>query len=311
MKTIPLVAALCAQMFFMSCENYDRSAESSTSGKLRMGVDESYSLMMESQQKVFEQLYKYSDIQSSFKPEGEVFEDLMNDSIQLAIVSRPLTEEEMAFFHAKKRLPESVKIATDALALVVNLSNNDSVFTVQQVEQMMDGRLSTWKSLNPTSTLGDIQIVFDNNRSCNERYVRENILKGKPLSKSCFAADGNLAVVDYVQQNPGAIGLISVSWITDREDSTTQDILKKVKVVGLVDPSNAKKPTMARKPYQAYIYDGTYPYRREVYAVRTGLRGSVGTGFVSHLAGEKGQLIIHKMGMVAASAPTRIIKITE
>jgi phosphate transport system substrate-binding protein len=311
MRKLIFLAVMWTQVLLSSCENYDRSAESTTSGQLRMGVDESYSLMMDSQKKVFEQLYKYSDIQVSYEPEGAVFEALMKDSIQLAIVSRPLTDDEMAFFHAKKRLPESVKIATDGLAFVVNLENVDSVFSVDQVEKMLSGEFKTWKELNASSSLGELKIVFDNNRSCNERYVRENILKGKPLSPQCFAANGNLGVVDFVQQNPGSVGLLSVSWLTDREDSTTQEILKKVKVVGIIDPSNAKKPSMARKPYQAYIYDGSYPYRREVYAVRTGLRGSVGTGFVSHLAGEKGQLIIHKMGMVAASAPTRIIRITE
>ena len=68
---------------------------------------------------------------------------------------------------------------------------------------------------------------------------------------------------------------------------------------------------MARGPYQAYIYDQTYPLRRDVYAIRTGSKGSVGTGFVSYLANEKGQLIIHKMGMVAAMSPVRTIRITE
>jgi phosphate transport system substrate-binding protein len=64
-------------------------------------------------------------------------------------------------------------------------------------------------------------------------------------------------------------------------------------------------------PFQAYILDQSYPYRRDVYVIRTGLKGTLGTGFASFLAGEKGQLIIHKMGMVAAKAPVRTIKIKE
>jgi phosphate transport system substrate-binding protein len=118
-------------------------------------------------------------------------------------------------------------------------------------------------------------------------------------------------VIDYVNANKNAIGVISVSWISDKDDPTSMAFLEKIKVVGIIDPSNTEKPDLARKPFQAYIYDGTYPLRRDVYIIRTGLRGTLGTGFASHVAGEKGQLIIHKMGMVAANAPTRVVKIVE
>jgi len=68
---------------------------------------------------------------------------------------------------------------------------------------------------------------------------------------------------------------------------------------------------MPRTPHQAYIFDKSYPLRRDVYYIRTGLRGTLGTGFANHLIGEKGQLIIHKMGMLASKTPNRIIKIKE
>jgi phosphate transport system substrate-binding protein len=68
---------------------------------------------------------------------------------------------------------------------------------------------------------------------------------------------------------------------------------------------------MPRRPFQAYVFDGSYPLLREVFYIRTGLRGTLGTGFANHLIGEKGQLIIHKMGMVAAKTPNRTVKIVE
>jgi phosphate transport system substrate-binding protein len=102
-----------------------------------------------------------------------------------------------------------------------------------------------------------------------------------------------------------------LSWISDAEDSTCAKYRKLIRPLGIIDPSNVIKPDMPRRPFQAYVFDGSYPLLREVFYIRTGLRGTLGTGFANHLIGEKGQLIIHKMGMVAAKTPNRTVKIVE
>lgn len=311
MKKIIYLFVVLTIIAFASCENYDRNADSISTGQLKIGIDESYSLMMDSQIDIFQHLYKHAKVNATYTTEGEVFELLLADSIQGAVVNRALTEKELEYFHGKGRLPESVKIATDAIAFIINPANADSNLTVHQVTDIFTGKISNWKGVNAQSSLGEMSVVFDNNKSCNERYVREQIVKEGTLPSYCFAAKSNEAVVDYVSTHPNAMGIISVSWVSDRDDSTTKAIMEKVKLVGIIDSTNTRRPDMARKPYQAYIYDESYPYRREVYYIRTGLKGTLGTGFVSHLAGEKGQLIIHKMGMVTATPPTRVIRITE
>ena len=298
-------------MFLFSCQNYDLNKDSVTSGKLKIGIDESYSLMMDSQLFVFKELYKHSEIQATYSAEGDIIKALMDDSIQSAVICRPLNEKEMEYFKSIQRLPESTKIAVDAVALIVNPANMDSTFTMEQLTRMFNGQDTAWSQINPASSLGKINIVFDNQKSCNERTIREKFVPSGKLPSNCFAVHSNQEVIDYVNANKNAVGVISVSWISDKDDPTSMDFLEKIKVVGIIDPSNTEKPDLARKPFQAYIYDETYPLRRDVYIIRTGLRGTLGTGFASHVAGEKGQLIIHKMGMVAAIAPTRVVKIVE
>lgn len=298
-------------MFLFSCQNYDLNKDSVTSGKLKIGIDESYSLMMDSQLFVFKELYKHSEIQATYSAEGDIIKALMDDSIQSAVICRPLNEKEMEYFKSIQRLPESTKIAVDAVALIVNPANMDSTFTMEQLTRMFNGQDTAWSQINPASSLGKINIVFDNQKSCNERTIREKFVPSGKLPANCFAVHSNQEVIDYVNANKNAVGVISVSWISDKDDPTSMAFLEKIKVVGIIDPSNTEKPDLARKPFQAYIYDETYPLRRDVYIIRTGLRGTLGTGFASHVAGEKGQLIIHKMGMVAANAPTRVVKIVE
>ena len=305
------IVFLLSLMFLFSCQNYDLNKDSVTSGKLKIGIDESYSLMMDSQLFVFKELYKHSEIQATYSAEGDIIKALMDDSIQSAVICRPLNEKEMEYFKSIQRLPESTKIAVDAVALIVNPANMDSTFTMEQLTRMFNGQDTAWSQINPASSLGKINIVFDNQKSCNERTIREKFVPSGKLPSNCFAVHSNQEVIDYVNANKNAVGVISVSWISDKDDPTSMDFLEKIKVVGIIDPSNTEKPDLARKPFQAYIYDGSYPLRRDVYIIRTGLRGTLGTGFASHVAGEKGQLIIHKMGMVAANAPTRVVKIVE
>jgi len=295
-----------------ACENYDLSKDSISSGKLKIGIDDSYSLMMESQINVFEQLYKHADIVPTYEPEADVLMDLLNDSIQAAIVNRPLNDKELEMFKNKQRFPESVKIAVDAIALIIHPENKDTSLTIDQVKAIFQGQDTLWSQINASSSQnGPIKVVFDNNKSCNARFIKEKFLGEQEFPINCFAVQSNAEVIRFVNQNKNSIGVISVSWISDREDSISQSFLKQVKVMGLINPTNETRPEMARKPYQAYVYDQSYPLIRDVYAIRSGLKGTVGTGFVSHLAGEKGQLIIHKMGMVAATAPVRTIKITD
>lgn len=300
-----------ASILFVACGNYDPKQEGISSGNLKIGIDDSYSLMMESQIFVYEQNYKYAKIIPSYMPEGDVVQALLNDSIQAAVISRPLTEEELNYFKSKQRFPEVTKIAIDGIALVTNINNPDSVLTMEQLNRLFNGLDTTWKQINSSSSLGKINIVFDNNKSANGRSIKEWFLKDKNFSSNCFAVNTNDEVIAYVNNNPGAIGVISLSWFSDRDDPKSKEILSKVRPVGIIDPSNAERPDLARRPFQAYVFDQSYPLRREVYYIRTGLRGSLGTGFASHLAGEKGQLIIHKMGMVAATSPVRTVKITE
>ncbi len=294
----------------LACGNYDRSGESISSGTLKLGVDISYSMMMESEIDVFQEFYSDAKVNAQYLPETEVIQLLLKDSIQGAIINRKLTDEELKMFESKKRFPEMVRIAIDGVAFIVHPASLDTALTTDQIKSIMSGKVKSWKEVGG-KTKGDIRVVIDNKASCNARFVREEFLQNAPIPENFFATEKNEDVIAYVASHPEAIGVISVSWLSDREDATAKAIRGKVKPIGVINDKNKYQAKMPRGPYQAYIYDQSYPYRRDVYAIRTGLKETVGTGFVSFLAGEKGQLIIHKMGMVAAKSPVRTIKIKQ
>ncbi len=282
--------------------------ETPTSGKISMGIDESYIPLMDTEIYTFEALYTKAKITPIYKPEAEVIKDLMNDSIRLAVIGRDLTEQEKNYFKQKTTPAYVTPIAVDGLALIVNPANTDTLLTLQRVKDIFSGKDSTWNQVNPNNKAGTINIVFDNNGSANFRYVKEEVLKGAPMSRNAYAQKSNAEVIEYVNKNKNAIGVISVGWICDKTDSVAKEFLTKVKVVGVSEFESPIDNSDYKKPYQAYIYNESYPLRRKVYVVKIGSYNGLGAGFAAHLAGEKGQLIIHKLGMVAAQAPTRLVQ---
>lgn len=308
-----LFSALIASVLFSStsCDVVPtKDKPGPTSGELKIGVDVSYSLLMEAEIFLYTSLNTRSDIHPIYLPEAEVFDLLMKDSIQAAVVSRDLTETEQAYFKSIQRFPQSTIIAIDGVALIVNPANLDTTITLEQIQNIFHGKDSLWSQINPNSINGKIHVVFDNYKSCNARYLREKF-NLETFPSYCFAQNTNEEVINYVNQNKNAIGIISISWLSDEEDSLSKQYRSMVKTMGIINPSNMEDPDMPRTPHQAYIYDKTYPLSRDVYYIRTGLRSTLGTGFGNYLAGEKGQLLIQKMGMIAAKTPQRLIKVTE
>jgi phosphate transport system substrate-binding protein len=306
------ISFLCAVvLFFVSCNiAQDKNTESITSGTLKLGVDESYSLLMDTEVFTYTHLNKYASIQVRTAPETSIIEQLLADSIQAAVIGRALTDEELAFFKSKQRVPESLLIAKDGIALIVHPEHADSVIHIDKIKGLFNGTDSLWSQIQQGGSERAVKVVFDHPGSCNARSIREKFGMNQ-LPSWCYSELTTEKVIEFVHNNPGSLGVISLSWISDAEDSTCARYRQLIRPLGIIDPSNVIKPDMPRRPYQAYVFDGSYPLRRDVYYIRTGLRGTLGTGFANHLVGEKGQLIIHKMGMVAAKTPNRTVKIVE
>ncbi len=289
----------------------DKPKDGYSSGELKIGVDNSFQLMMDTEIYTYCALNANAKIFPTYLPEADVFDLLAKDSIQAAVTCRPLNAKEMEYYKSRNKMPESIVFAGDAVALVIHPANRDSTLTLEQVRNIFQGNITQWNEVNAASKADGINVVFDNNKSCNARFLKEKLMEGKEFPANCFAVQTNEEVINYVSENKNAIGVISLNWISDNVDKTAQKFLEKIKVVGIIDPANTRKPEMPRQPFQAYVYDKSYPLTREVYYIRTGLSASLGTGFVNHLLNDKGQLIIDRIGMVPITPTERIIKITE
>jgi phosphate transport system substrate-binding protein len=314
MKTVNLIVSILIFVMILGA-GCNRSGikehnDTPTTGEITIGTDETFEPITQAEINVFEGIYSFSKIDLKKGSENEMFKALFDDSVRLIVASRKLSNEEMEFFKSKKIFPRQTLLAVDAVALIVNVNNKDSLFSIVQLKDILTGKIGKWSDLNKSNSLGNIQVVFDNPGSSTVRFIMDSVTRGQKLTGNISAVKTNKEVVNYVSEHPNTIGVIGVNWISDRDDSTCLSFLKKIKVIGLTrdDLPNADN---TYKPYQAYIAQGLYPLVRNLYAINTEPRQGLASGFAAFVASDRGQRIILKSGILPANAPVRIIQVRE
>ncbi len=310
MKIINLYIILFLFLFASCTTDYNKPySDTTTSGKVNIYADETLKPIADAEKDTFMGLYRYSTLNVKYSSENDCFNALLQDSAKVIFTSRKLNDREESYFKAKKLIPITTKVAYDAIALIINNENPDSLIKVSQLKSILSGELTNWKALNIESNLGDISLVFDKNGSSTVRFLKDSILNGKEFSSNCFAAKSNSEVIDYVEHHKNAIGVIGVSWLSDGDDPAVKQFLARIKVMEVASKDNAVFPDDYYKPFQAYISLKQYPLIREVYMINREGRTGLGTGFVSFVAGDQGQRIVRLSGLLPATMPIRIIKL--
>lgn len=282
--------------------------ETATRGDIKIAVDEAYQLLADSQISVFEGLYKYANIVPVYASEDSILKLFLEDSVRLMITNRELTANEVAYLKEKLIIPRTTRIAYDAIAFILNRSNPDTLIRYNTLRDIFKGDVTSWKMINPGSKLGDLSIVFDNQGSGNLRAIMKKFQLEGVLPEYCYSANSNPDVITYVENHPEAIGLISVNWISDRDDSITHNFLNRVKVAAITSELFSEGDDFY-KPHPAYIADKSYPFIRDVYAINRETFTGLGRGFIQFVAGDQGQRIVLKMGMLPATMPIRLVQI--
>jgi len=108
-------------------------------------------------------------------------------------------------------------------------------------------------------------------------------------------------VIKYVSKNEGMIGVIGINWVSQPKIEM-QQYIDKINVLSVKGSGN-----QYFYPSQDNIATGKYPLARELYIINCQGYEGLGIGFSSFIAGEKGQRIILKSGLVPVRVPGRKI----
>ncbi len=306
------LAVIVFCLFFACGSNgkKDKITDTPTSGSISIAIDESLRPLLSAELDTFHAFYNQAHITPIYTSEDSAVAVVLKDSARLAIITRHLNQAEEDVFKKLTIVPRQLDIANEAVALIINKSNTDSLFTLNELKSIVEGKVTKWNQREEKKNLGEIQVVFDNPRSGIIRFLSDSIAHIEQLPKNFYAVNNNKLVIDYVSKTPNAVGFIGVSWISDMDDPASNKFLKSIRVASI------SKGDGYFKPYQAYIASWQYPLRRKITVISRETRVLLGTGFTAFVAGEKGQRIVLKSGMVPATMPLRIVsmkkkKITE
>lgn len=289
-----LVVISCINLFVTACKSRPADAthprETSTSGTIYISVDESFKPVIDSQIKVFESQHPDAHIVVSYKPEAECLRDLNVDSIRMVIVTRGLSDTEETTLSNKLQFkPAYGVIAYDAIAVIVNNGVKDTLFSMQDIRAIAKG----------TSGFKYKMLLDGKTATSTVRYVVDSLLKGQPMSENIVAAQNTEAVIDYISKNTDAIGLLGVSWIGNKDDTTQLSFLKKVKIAQ-IESKVKDEAGIYVDPVQYNIAYDRYPMTRPLYYILKENFDGLGNGFANFLIYEKGQKIFYRAYLLPA-----------
>lgn len=332
MKAIStLLAAIALAVGATSCGGPRETGNTATSGTATFFCDETFENIFEQEVQVFEFQYPNAHLLVRYGTQAEAFDSLFNMNTRTIVAARDITPDEKRALRARYQNERgmqvnvrSSKIAVDAVAFIVNRNNSVEKLSIPELADILTGRTTRWDELEP-SDLGNIHVVLDHSGSSLATYLRDSVMAREPFGSTVSSAGSIPEVFRIVENDPNAIGVLGVTWISSDmghadisaeelaqsvlSDEPTQGatLTQRVKVLRIYKASDA----VAYKPYQQYIFDGSYPLFRQIYMITTASTHNVAGGFYSFVTGPLGQKIILKTGILPARVNIQRVELPD
>ena len=279
-------------------DNNGKLEETVLQGNATIYLDQTLQPIVEDQASVFESQYN-AKLNLVNKSESEVVNALLTDKTRIAVLSRKLTQEEENHFKQKKITPKITHFASDAIVFVTNKGSLDTLVDLQEVINLLQEKESKVKGL-----------VFENPNSSIVSYM--NTLAGVKNSqkKNVYSLNSHKEVLEYVSKNPGAIGVIGLNLLV-QPFADTEQYIDKITVMSVRNVKNKPNSTLYYKPTQLNLGEGLYPLKRPIYLLNYQGTAGLGMGFASFVAGEIGQRIVLKSGLLPVRIPSRELNVRK
>ena len=212
---------------------------------------------------------------------------MVNNTCDIAEVSREMKEREVELIASKGEAPKKIIVALDGLAVIVNPANNISELTIDQLADIFTGKIKNWKELGGRDA--KIVLLSREVNSGTHVYFKEHVLRhGKADGKEEFAAEALLlsssqAIADEVSQNQDAIGYYGMGYITTKE-----------KALKIAKDKNSpyEAPTMEN------VISGAYPISRPLLMYTKGEPKGLAKTFIDYVLSPAGQQVAKKLDFV-------------
>jgi phosphate transport system substrate-binding protein len=292
MKNSIIMLVLFLVMAITGCsdKDQDNKPSSPTMGNLVIGIDESLRPVTDPELSTFSVFYPNAHITPLYLPEKEVVEKLLSNEIQVGIICRDLYDEEAEVIKTNyQHTLQAFKLADDEIVAAVSSSNPVNKISYDDVKKILSGEITDWRQMDSAFKEElPVVVVMTASSSINRYFYQIN---GSSVPIKSYALGNTNEVIDYVKNNVAAIGILGASWFYQKGNKYSD-----LKVL----PLRKEIPETDNSTEALY---------REVYGITHEPFTGLGTGFISFLASQKGQLILEKAGMIPYKPISREIEL--
>lgn len=279
---------------------------------VEVAIDETFAPIMQNIVDTFGMTYKEANMKPLFCSEDSAIRLLVRDSLRCCVATRKLTDNELKLVEGHTLSAMQALVATDAIALIVNKENGDSLISVDELKGIVTGRITRWEQLKHSSRKGELKLVFDHSGSSTVRYMKDSLCNGNAPVGNVYASEGgtNLSVIDMVKQSTEIIGVVGTNWLKAKGDSVLTSF-KGLDVTVMKVGKSGVQPGEYVRPFQYYIATADYPLLRSVYVITTDpRRSSLLKTFYFFVKGQKGQTIICNNSQLLPYSPVQVKQVS-
>lgn len=288
----------------------NRAEDSAFHGQVTIAADESLQPMVEQLCQAYQGIHSETNFKVVYCPEEQAASFVIQDSARLAFITRELTANEQAIFKKKGIRYNPQFIAIDGVALLTSRTNVDSLITSEELGGIFKGEIKNWSQLEYGTQNSNIVLVFDNANSSNLNFIMKKFGLTNVKGLNIFSAGSNKKVIEYVRQNPNALGFVGVNWISDGNSPLTAELSKGLRVMGVSDKNKPTKQDYFQ-PFQQDLRFKNYPLSRKIYVINREMHAGLGSGMVNYIMRDVGSLIIEKCGLWPAKPFNREVIIKK
>ena len=265
---------------FWQCSSSEKQ-DLPNDGDIVIAADESLQPIIDAEIMAYNAHYPKAKLNVIYVPEQKAMAMMMNDSANIAVVTREATPNEKEVYTTNNIPYLPAKMALDGVALITNIKSDIKKLTVSELKAMFEGISNQ-----------NIKLVFDNSSSSNLNYMIQRLGIKDVKKANIFAANGNKDVIEYIKKNTNAVGIIGGNWISDIDDSKSQNFINSVQVVGISNDGNAYFT-----PTTASLKARKYPFERKV-ILHTKKGYGLTSAFIRFCCAYIGQLVVEKSGLL-------------
>jgi phosphate transport system substrate-binding protein len=277
-----LVALLIASIVVAGCtDNGSKTPAAPSKQSIKISGSTTVLPIVQKAADQYMTIHPEADIQISGGGSGVGIQAIGSRTVDIGMSSREVTKDERA------KYPSFVvtSVAQDGIAIIVNPSNGIQNITLDQIRDIYSGNIVTWNQITGTDVPGtsnQIVIVGRDSASGTRTYFDEAVLLKATPTNRMLEKNSNGAVLQTISQTPGAIGYVSIGFVS-----------KDVKAVPIW--YNAQKVVA---PTIDNVKAKTYPVSRDLYVITNGQPVGLTGDFIKFILSPDGQKIVADEGYV-------------